>query len=347
MQLWNDVTELLPTTAVPSGEWGGLEGHVPKAELSLPDTAVELEHSLSTEVAYLRTVFVNLFLYGRPRAPSGSWVLIDAGIPGSAPWILGAAEERFGPRSQPAAIVLTHGHFDHVGALHSLLEKWDVPVYAHRLELPYLTGQSSYPPPDPTVGGGAMAALSRFYPRGAYNFQGRVQPLPVDGSVPGMPGWRWIHTPGHSPGHVSLYRDSDRTLIAGDAFVTTKQESALAALTYRPEIHGPPAYFTPDWDAARRSVEELAALRPMRVATGHGPPMEGNEMLEALQRLAREFDRLAVPRTGRYVRAPAVMDENGLVAVPPPVPDPLPRILVGVGLALLAGAMLRRAGRTG
>ena len=347
MQQWNDVTVLIPTTAVPSGEWDGEEGHVRKVELGEPDKAVELEHPLSTEVAYLRTVFVNLFLYGRPGAPSGSWVLIDAGIPGSAQWILAAAEERFGPRTQPAAIVLTHGHFDHVGALHTLLHTWDVPVYAHRLELPYLTGQSSYPPPDPTVGGGAMATMSRFYPRGPYNFTGHVRPLPSDGSVPGMPGWRWIHTPGHSPGHVSLYRDSDRTLIAGDAFVTTKQESAIAALTYRPEIHGPPAYFTPDWEAARHSVEALAALNPLRVATGHGPPMEGDGMLQALQRLAREFDRVAVPRTGRYVRAPAVMDETGVVAVPPAVPDPLPRFLVGVGLALLAGAMVRRSGRTG
>jgi glyoxylase-like metal-dependent hydrolase (beta-lactamase superfamily II) len=347
MQQWNDVTALIPTTAVPSGEWDGCEAHVPKVELGEPEAAVELEHSVSTDVAYVKTVFVNLFLYGQRGAPSGSWVLIDAGIPGSAPWILGAAEERFGPGSRPAAIILTHGHFDHVGALHALLEKWDVPVYAHRLELPYLTGQSSYPPPDPTVGGGAMAAMSRFYPRGPFNFEGQIRRLPADGSVPGMSGWRWIHTPGHSPGHVALFRDSDRTLIAGDAFVTTKQESAIAALTYRPEIHGPPAYFTPDWGAARRSVEELAGLRPLRVATGHGPPMEGNEMLQNLQRLAREFEHLAVPRRGRYVRDPAVMDENGLVAVPPAVPDPLPRILIGVGLALLAGAMVRRSGRTG
>jgi glyoxylase-like metal-dependent hydrolase (beta-lactamase superfamily II) len=243
--------------------------------------------------------------------------------------------------------VLTHGHFDHVGALHTLLEKWDVPLYAHRLELPYLTGRSAYPPPDPTVGGGAVAALSRFYPRGPYNFGDRIHPLPADGSVPGMPGWRWIHTPGHTPGHVSLFRDSDRTLIAGDAFVTTKQESAIAALTQRPEIHGPPAYFTPDWQSARRSVELLAALEPWRVATGHGRPLEGEEMLEGLRRLARDFDRLAVPTRGRYVRQPAVADEGGVVSLPPPVPDPLPRLLLAVGLALAAGAALRRSTRSG
>ncbi|MBA3445015.1 MAG: MBL fold metallo-hydrolase [Gemmatimonadales bacterium] len=342
-RLSGGTTETRPIV-VRSGE---SEAQVQKLETKEPQRSLVAEQAVAADVAYVRTVFVNLFLCGRPGVPRASWVLIDAGLPGSAPWIIAAAEERFGPGARPSAIVLTHGHFDHVGALRTLLNKWDVPIYAHRLELPYLTGRSAYPPPDPTVGGGAMAALSRFYPRGPYDFADRIQPLPADGSVPGMPGWRWIHTPGHTPGHVAFYRDSDRTLIAGDAFVTTKQESAIAALTQRPEIHGPPAYFTPDWASARRSVEELAALKPLRVGTGHGPPLEGQEMLQDLQRLARDFDRVAVPRRGRYVRESAVADESGVVAVPPPVPDPLPRILLGLGLALVAGAMVRRSTRAG
>src|SRR5919206_1762841 len=200
------------------------------------------------DLAYLRTGIVNLFLYGRPGAPNGTWVLIDAGLPGSAERIIHAAEEWIGPWAQPAAIVLTHGHFDHVGALPKLVQRWNVPVYAHRLKLPYLTGRSPYPPPDPTVGGGAMARLSMIYPRGPIDLGGRVRTLPDDRSaIPGMPGWRWIHTPGHTAGHVSLFREADRALIAGDAFVTTKQESAIAALTQRPEVHGPPAYYTSDW----------------------------------------------------------------------------------------------------
>src|SRR5690606_26415554 len=178
------------------------------------------------------------------------------------------------------------------------VEAWAAPVWAHRLELPYLTGRSAYPPPDPTVGGGAMAALSFTYPRQPIDLGPRVRSLPDDGAVPEMPGWRWIHTPGHTAGHVSLFREADRTLVAGDAFVTTKQESATAALTQRPEIHGPPAYYTPDWVAARRSVEALAALEPEVVATGHGAPMRGEGMRQALHALAEDFDRRAVPRSG-------------------------------------------------
>jgi glyoxylase-like metal-dependent hydrolase (beta-lactamase superfamily II) len=78
-------------------------------------------------------------------------------MPGTASGILSAAQARFGESGRPSAIVLTHGHFDHVGPLETLAAEWDVPVYAHPLEHPYLNGTTSYPPPDPTVGGGLMA----------------------------------------------------------------------------------------------------------------------------------------------------------------------------------------------
>ena len=301
--------------------------------------------AVTSDLALVRTGFVNLFIYGRPGAPSGTWVLIDGGLPGSASRITRAACEWIGPWARPAAIILTHGHFDHVGSLPYLAELWDVPVYAHRLELPYLTGRSSYPPPDPTVGGGAMSLMSPLYPRGPFNFGKRVQSLPEDGSVPFMPGWRWVATPGHSPGHISLFRAEDRVLIAGDAVVTTKQESAIAALTYQPELHGPPKYFTPDWSLARRSVVRLAELEPDVLVTGHGPPMRGPEMTSRLHQLARDFDRLEIPARGRYVGRPALTDERGVTSVPPPASVLVPRVLLGIGAALLVGALLRRSVR--
>jgi glyoxylase-like metal-dependent hydrolase (beta-lactamase superfamily II) len=312
-----------------------------KIQQTIPQTRVRIT-PVRSDLGCLKTGIVNLFLYGRPGADSRSWVLIDAGLPGSTSRILAAVEQWIGGDVAPAAIILTHGHFDHVGALRRLAERWDVPVYAHRLELPFLTGRSSYPPPDPTVGGGAMAAMAALYPRGPIDLGRRVQVLPEDGSVPGMPGWRWIHTPGHTPGHVSLFREEDRTVIAGDAFVTTKQESATAVLTQRPEVRGPPAYYTPDWDSARQSVERLAALEPLHLATGHGPPLHGPEALAGLQYLARNFDRVAVPRRGRYVGRPAIADETGVLSVPPPVSN-VPRLLVGAGVGLLVGAALLRS----
>ena len=128
-----------------------------------------------------------------------------------------------------------------------------------------------------------------------------LHPLPDDGTVPGMPGWRWIHTPGHTEGHISLWRESDRAIIAGDAFITTNQESAYAVALQRPEVHGPPMYFTPDWTSARESVRRLAALEPELAVTGHGRALAGAGMRQALNTLARDFDRVAVPEQGRYV----------------------------------------------
>jgi glyoxylase-like metal-dependent hydrolase (beta-lactamase superfamily II) len=288
--------------------------------MEVKDSVVD---EIGRDVARLRIGFVNLYFVGAPAPPSADpavrpWALVDAGLAVGAAQVLNVAAKRFGENSRPAAIVLTHGHFDHVGALDALLRVWDVPVYAHTLELPFLTGRADYPPPDPTVGGGLMARSSPLFPERGINLGDQVRALPSNRAVPGMPGWRWIHTPGHAPGHVSLFRESDRVLVAGDAVTTTKPESVFSVLTQKQELHGPPAYFTIDWDKARRSVAVLASLQPEMLATGHGAPMRGRSVARELTALARDFDRRARPKRGRYVTQPASTDEHGIVALPPP-----------------------------
>jgi glyoxylase-like metal-dependent hydrolase (beta-lactamase superfamily II) len=300
---------------------------------------------LAADVARLRIAFVNVYFVGAPGAGSATpWALVDAGLAMGAAQILSIAAERFGQERRPAAIVLTHGHFDHVGALEPLLAVWDVPVYAHTLELPFLTGRADYPPPDPTVGGGMMARLSPLFPERGINLGDRVQALPSSGDIPGMPGWHWVHTPGHSPGHVSFFRLSDLSLIAGDAVTTTKQESMFSVMTQKQELNGPPAYFTIDWEKARRSVATLASLKPALVATGHGQPMRGDHIAGALADLARDFDRRAKPKHGRYVAVPAQTDESGVLTLPPPPRSSGLRwgALSGVAAAAFAGTWLYR-----
>jgi glyoxylase-like metal-dependent hydrolase (beta-lactamase superfamily II) len=258
-----------------------------------------------SDLAYKQLAIVNVVFYGEPGCGDDKWVLIDAGLFGTADIIQNAARERFGGDGRPFAIVMTHGHFDHVGVLERLAERWDVPVFAHPTEFPFLDGRQSYPPPDPSVGGGLIATLSPLFPREPVNVGSRLKPLPRDLASAGMPGWTYIETPGHTAGHVSFWRERDRALIAGDAFVTTKQESVYAAVTQSPEIQGPPAYFTPDWTAARDSVRRLAELRPETVITGHGAAMHGPEMREALATLARDFERIAVPEHRRAELGPA------------------------------------------
>ena len=245
----------------------------------------------------LRILFVNVFAVSHP---TGAWALIDAGVPGSAARIRSWAEKHFS--TPPEAIVLTHGHFDHVGAARTLAEGWNVPVYAHPLEFPFLDGRQRYPPPNVGAGGGMMTLLSPLYPKDPIDLGSRLRALPESlhmapvSGVTALEGWQVLHTPGHTPGHVSFFREQDRTLIVGDAFCSTKPEAFFeAAVLQQPELHGPPAYFTSDWSSARASVLKLAALQPRTVALGHGKPLSGDALPSELQHLAARFDEVAVP----------------------------------------------------
>src|SRR5699024_10194457 len=163
----------------------------------IPQTSIE--SGISREVLpdlYMHTTQIaNVFMVGHKN----QYVIVDAGTPRSGEDIISVAEERFGEENRPKAIILTHGHFDHVGGIIEMIEKWRVPVYAHSLELPYLTGEKSYPKPDTSVEGGMVAKMSGMFPHEPIHLGNHVQPLPEDGSVPHMEGFRWIHTPGHSP----------------------------------------------------------------------------------------------------------------------------------------------------
>lgn len=250
------------------------------------------------DIFYYTDQIVNIILVGKP---GHKFVLIDAGMPKSGKELISVVENRYGRGSRPEAILLTHGHFDHVGSIVDLIKEWDIPVFAHKKEFPFLTGKQSYPKPDSTVEGGLLAKISFMFPVEPIDITDALSELPADKTVPYLPGWQWIETPGHSPGHVSFYRPSDKILIAGDAFITVRQDSLYKVLFQKEEINGPPRYLTTDWATAWQSVKKLEALQPELAITGHGTAMKGKELKNGLTRLAENFQKLAVPDHGKFV----------------------------------------------
>lgn len=262
---------------------------------------ITTSQEITSDILVMDFTVVNAFLVECSSNNNNDFVLVDTGLENSYDFILESIEERFDENSKPQAIILTHGHFDHVGSVVKLCELWNIPVYIHQLELPYVTGKKDYPLADPTVDEGIVAKLSVTFPHSSINISSHVKALPSDGSIPFMPGWKWIHTPGHTEGHISLFREKDRVLIVGDAFSTTKQESLLSVLTHKEQISGPPKYLTTDWIAAENSVKTLMNLNPSLAITSHGKPLEGKELTEHLEMLVNDFDIIAKPKQGRFI----------------------------------------------
>jgi glyoxylase-like metal-dependent hydrolase (beta-lactamase superfamily II) len=224
-----------------------------------------------------------------------SWALVDAGWRKNASVIRRAAEAVFGPDTRPAAILLTHAHPDHAGSAGELARLWDLPVMVHRADLPLLTGNAlaNVELLDP-VGRWAVVMM-QLLPRRTYermtasDLKDVARALPVgDATVPGLPDWRCVPTPGHSAGHVVFFRESDRVLIAGDAVLTAP---LFGLLTGWPRISPPPRISSWDWRLARRSVATVADLEPLVLATGHGTPLAGDDVTARLHALSERLCR--------------------------------------------------------
>lgn len=133
-----------------------------------------------------------------------------------------------------------------------------------------------------------MSLLSPMYPRGPGNLSPRLHLLfDSDQEIKVLRNWQIIPT----PGHISLFRGADRMLIAGDAFCTTRPESFFdSMMTQPPELHGPPAYFTTNWDDAAISIRRLSLLHSHILAPGHGKPLAGTTVEQRFAEFASQFE---------------------------------------------------------
>lgn len=239
----------------------------------------------------------------------GAWVLVDAGWAGDAERIAAAAH-RLAGATPPVAILLTHAHPDHEGSARALAEAWGCPVLVHPAERAIAEGdvaamEAAAGPLDrwailPAMG--LLGARRRAALVTRSSLAGLVGELGADGAVPGMDGWRWVPTPGHTPGHVSFVRDADRVALTGDALLTLEVNRLSGAVLGRQGLSGPPWYTTWNARAAASSIAAVADLRPVVVGPGHGRPLVGPGTADAVRAFAATVSRaesVAGDGTGR------------------------------------------------
>ena len=186
---------------------------------------------------------------------------------------------------------------------------WECPVYVHPDELSIASGDFGamikYAGPiDHWIVLPMMRAVGqerREAMLSRASIKDVVKPFDTTDEAPGLADWMWIHTPGHTPGHVSFFRPRDRVLITGDAVVMLKLNSVSGLLQGKRGLDGPPWYTSWNWSTVKESVAKLARLEPNVLATGHGEPMAGAGVAQAFYVFANHFSGRAVTQNAEEI----------------------------------------------
>ena len=213
----------------------------------------------------------------------GSVTLLDAGAIGSAGRVLRVVERLGFPADRVRTVALSHHHVDHSGALSRLIALTGAQSAAHVLDVPFI----SDPPPD-WRRLGALRGTSRAV--WLFLRSRRVQidvPLSEGDRLPGVEQFRVIHTPGHTPGSISLWDEQRGLLIVGDAF------NFRFGILSRPSL-----IFSTDMAEAYRTIRKLAALDVQTLAFAHFPPLTERTSAR-LRSLAASLGAVPPVPTGR------------------------------------------------
>src|SRR5262249_59076 len=192
---------------------------------------------------------INIYLAGD--------VLIDAGTRWARRRVFRQLKGR-----EISLVALTHCHPDHQGVVRAVCERYGVPLACHADDVPVVEGRERMVP-----GHWLVRLGERFWAGPPHPVERVLQ----DGDE--VAGFRVVHTPGHTPGHVVYFRERDRVAIAGDVLAN------IHFLTGRPGLREPPPFFSADRIMNWTSIRKLADLRPSLVCFGHGPPLKRKEVL--------------------------------------------------------------------
>lgn len=220
------------------------------------------------------------------RLADGGWMLVDGGLGTPEAWaaLEAGVREVAGGWGRVALNVVTHMHADHVGLAARVREACGAPLVMGRLDAERSAHAAAHPEEEAEYRrgllrrAGAPEEMARAVegaqapppPRAAVVLDGEA------GEVPGAPGWRFVWTPGHTAGHVSLFRGEDGVLVAGDA--------VLPGITPTLGVNRQRADPVGDYLEA---LDRLEALLPAAILPGHGdPPAEPLGRIRELRRAA-------------------------------------------------------------
>lgn len=217
---------------------------------------------------YLETVAPDVELIcGFPRYAVNAYlvgnVLVDALTRWERRGLLKALKKR---GRSPSLVALTHAHPDHLGAAAAVCQEFSAPLACHAADADVAAGAAPMRPVvwqiaiSNQVFGGPPHPVSRLLSEGD-----------------DLAGFQVWHAPGHTPGHVVLFREQDGVAIVGDVLF------GMQPATLRSGLHAPPSFFCSDAAENRRSMLKVFAARPRQMLFGHGRP----------QRSGRNWDDFA------------------------------------------------------
>ncbi len=201
--------------------------------------------------------------------------LVDTGFKGRCRQIIREVRRLGYSPSDITNIIITHHHADHVGSLAALKEMTQAKILAHVADAPYIDGRLPQPAP------GWLKWLAKVLPSLPRLWETRPAPVDIlvnDGDeLPILGGIKIWHTPGHTPGSISLFIPAERLLIAGDV------------LANRFRLGLPSKAFTVDLAQEINSIKRIASLDFDIICFGHGSPL-GRKARPAMENLIRKLE---------------------------------------------------------
>lgn len=193
--------------------------------------------------------------------------VVDAGMPRNAGKILSYVRKLGEQPSSISIILLTHCHIDHVGSANELRKATNAKVAIHAEDADFLAGKRALPRPK-GVAGSLFRVASLFFRFSTFQPDITLK----EGDI--VAGLKVIHTPGHTPGSISLIEPKRELIFVGDTLRYSEGR-----------ISGPPERFTLDADQAKLSIKKISELEFDTMLSGHGEPLKP----KASERV-KEFD---------------------------------------------------------